>query len=90
MPFTESKPYVDREIKTAKLFQKGQNQMVELPSSFHFEGSKVFIKEMGNAVVLIPSKNSWESLWNSLSKFSDDFMETREQPVQQDREDIFE
>jgi antitoxin VapB len=90
MQFTESKPYVAQEITTAKLFQNGQNQMVELPSGFHFEGSKVFIKEMGNAIVLIPSKNPWESLWNSLSKFSDDFMETRELPVQQDREKLFE
>ncbi len=77
-------------MKTAKLFQYGQNQAVELPGEFSFQGTEVFIKSIGNAVVLIPSENSWGSLFNSLDKFSDDFMETREPIAQQRREEVFE
>jgi antitoxin VapB len=37
----------------------------------------IFIKKSGNVVMPIPVKNSWDSLLNSLDKFSDDFMSER-------------
>lgn len=76
-------------MKIAKLFQNGQSQAVRLPKEFRFKGESVFIKRMGNAVVLLPVKNPWQSLFESLHKFSSDFMETRNQPNHQKREDIF-
>jgi len=63
---------------------------VRLPKDFRFEGEKVFIKRVGNAVVLIPYQDSWETLFESLDQFSDDFMNEREQPDPQEREDLFE
>ena len=68
------------------VIQKGNTQWVELPSTFHLNGPEVFIKSIGNAVVLIPSDNPWQSLFDSLEQFSDDFMDEREQPKQQLRE----
>jgi antitoxin VapB len=38
--------------------------------------------------MLIPAGESWESLFNSLNKFSDDFMTERRQPRLQKREDF--
>jgi len=40
-------------------------------------------------VVLIPANHSWEVLASSLDKFSGDFMDNRNQPDQQVREDLF-
>lgn len=77
-------------MKTAKLFQNGQSQAVRLPKGFRFEGDKVYIKKMGNAVILIPYQESWQSLFDSLQNFSTDFMEQREQPEEQSREPLFE
>jgi antitoxin VapB len=78
-------------MQTARLFRNGQSQAVRLPKEFRFSGDKVFIKKIGNAVVLIPYQNSWQSLFESLNQFSDDFMETRDQPAeQQQRETLFE
>jgi antitoxin VapB len=77
-------------MKTARLFQNGQSQAVRLPKEFRFTGKKVYIKKVGNAVILIPYHDTWQSLFDSLDQFSDDFMETREQPAQQDRESLFE
>lgn len=77
-------------MKTAKLFRNGQSQAVRLPKSFRFNGDRVFIKRVGNAVVLIPYQDSWETLFESLEQFSDDFMQEREQPASQDRESLFE
>lgn len=76
-------------MKIAKLFQNGQSQAVRLPKEFRFEGDEVYIKKMGELTVLLPMRNPWKPLLDSLQQFSDDFMDTRKQPKQQDREDIF-
>lgn len=76
-------------MKVAKLFKNGQSQAVRLPKEFRFEGEEVFIKKVGTMTILLPSKNPWGPLLESINKFSNDFMEEREQPKQQDREDIF-
>lgn len=73
-------------MKTAKLFQNGQSQAVRLPKEFRFDDSEVFIKKTGNVVYLIPRSESWNSLFNSLKKFSPDFMPEREQPTLDKRE----
>ena len=73
-------------MKTAKLFQNGQSQAVRLPKEFRFDNEHVFIKKDGNVVMLIPAKGSWQSLFSSLNKFSDDFMVERKQPKIQKRE----
>ncbi len=77
-------------MQTAKLFQNGQSQAVRLPKEFRFQGDKVFIKRMGNAVILLPYQEPWQSLFDSLDQFSDDFMEQRDQPTQAPRESAFE
>jgi antitoxin VapB len=73
-------------VKTAKLFRNGQSQAVRLPKEFRFEGDFVYVKKSGKAVVLLPALGSWESLVESLDRFSDDFMSERNQPVSQERE----
>jgi antitoxin VapB len=76
-------------VDIAKLFQNGKSQAVRLPKAYRFKGTKVYIKKVGNAVVLIPEQDSWQSLTDSLALFSDDFMAQREQPEQL-REQVFE
>ena len=48
------------------------------------------VEKVGNAIVLISKDNPWQSLFDSLKLFSEDFMETREQPRLETREDLFE
>ncbi len=76
-------------METAKLFMNGRSQAVRLPRDYRFEGTEVFIKRIGNAVLLIPTRASWQSLFDSLDQFSVDFMESREQPGPQSCEDVF-
>lgn len=68
-------------MDTAKLFRNGNSQAVRLPKKYRFEGTRVYIKRMGNAVVLIPEQGAWDSLTQSLSMFSDDYMSDRNQPT---------
>ncbi len=78
-------------LSTAKLFQNGQSQAVRLPKEFRFENLKeVFIKKVNGMVILIPKSNKdvWDTMYNNLNDFSDDFMQTRTQPEQK-REELF-
>jgi len=41
-------------MEVAKLFTNGKSQAVRLPKKYRLEGSEVYIKRIGNTVVLIP------------------------------------
>ncbi len=75
-------------MQQAKLFQNGQSQAVRLPKDFRFEGDSVAIKRVGKAVVLLPYNEPWDTLLESLSMFSSDFMNERSQPPVDVREDF--
>jgi antitoxin VapB len=75
-------------MKTAKIFQNGQSQAVRLPKEFRFDDSEVFIKKTGNVVHLIPRTDSWNILFDSLHKFSPDFLSERVQPEFDERENL--
>ncbi len=47
--------------------------------------NEVYIKTAGKVIILLPMKNPWAPLIESLNQFSDDFMDNREQPDQQER-----
>src|SRR5271169_3460105 len=77
------------QMETAKLFQNGKSQAVRLPKEFRFGSDRVYIKRVGNAVILLPYQTPWETLIDSLSDFSTDFMSQRNQPPVQKRKDAF-
>lgn len=76
-------------MDTAKLFQNGKSLAVRLPKEFRFGNDRVYIKRVGNAVVLLPYKDSWNTLIESLSHFSADFMDERDQTPEQKRDNMF-
>lgn len=77
-------------MQKAKLFMNGRSQAVRLPKGFRFEGEEVYVKKVGDAVVLLPRSDSWRTLYESLGSFSEDFMVDRAQPETQDlREPLF-
>ncbi len=76
-------------MKTAKLFKNGESQAVRLPKEFRFKGTEVYLRRVGNAVVLLPKTKSWEVLIESLVKFPADFMTDREQPSDVERRETF-
>ena len=76
-------------MKTAKLFKNGLSQAVRLPKEFRFIGKEVFIKRVGNVVVLIPQDKAWDSFFEGINSFSPDCFEgNREQPPVEIREEI--
>jgi antitoxin VapB len=75
-------------MQTAKLFMNGRSQAVRLPKEFRFSGEDVYINKVGGIVLLISKKDPWAALANSLDQFTDDFMETRNQPEDRQRESL--
>ncbi len=67
-------------METTKLFMSGRSQAVRLPKAYRLAGAEVFIKKIGNAIVLIPATDPWETLFQSLEQFEPGFRLQREQP----------
>jgi antitoxin VapB len=77
-------------MQIAKLFSNGRSQAVRLPKDCRFEGEEVYIKKYDDIVILIPKKSPWSPLLESLTKFSDDFMNDRNDTPPQKRIEYFE
>lgn len=75
-------------MDTAQIITNGDSQTVILPKDFQLQGTEVYIKKIRGAVVLISKENPWQTLFDSLDLFSDDFMSTREQPYLEAREEF--
>jgi antitoxin VapB len=74
-------------METAKLFQNGNSQAVRLPKEFRMPGDRVKISKKGSQIILEPLETTWDTLFDSLKDFPDDFMEEgRQQPEMQKRE----
>jgi len=56
-------------MDTAKLFMNGNSQAVRLPKEYRFAGDEVVVKRLGNAVVLLPQDNPWQTLFDALAEF---------------------
>ncbi len=63
----------EKGTRVARLFANGQSQAVRLPKEYRFEGDRVHIARMGNAVVLLPWNEPWQTLFDSLDQFSEEF-----------------
>jgi antitoxin VapB len=81
---------MEKVMDTAKIFENGKSQAVRLPKAYRLKGKEAFITKVGDAIILLPKKNKWDSLISSLDKFSDDFMAERTQPELEKRESLFE
>lgn len=72
----------------AKLFRNGRSQAVRLPKEYRFDDTEVYIKKIGEVVLLIPKDKSWQAHEAGLDYFSGDFPAQREQPDARQRDDF--
>jgi len=76
-------------METAKLFANGKSQAIRLPKEYRFSGDEVYIKKVGNTVMLFPKERAWETFIEGLNSFTDDFFaDGRNQSVQTPRETL--
>lgn len=70
---------------TAKLFMNGRSQAVRLPQSCRFEGTEVYIRKVGDEVILSPRPASWDDYFTSAERPSSDFLDKRADPPAEER-----
>ena len=75
-------------MDTAKLFTNGRSQALRLPKEYRFSGNEVYIKKIGGMVIIVPKRDPWDSLAESLEFFTPDFKAERHQPDQKERDTL--
>lgn len=76
-------------METAKIFENGHSQAVRLPKKFRLPGNEVIIQRLGNAIMLVPKENLWETFVAGINEFTDDFMPNgREAEIATVREEL--
>lgn len=76
---------MENSVAKAKLFLHGRSQAVRLPKEFRFEGTEVYVRRVGDEVVLSSkAKASMQSLVEALDDFEPGFELAREQPQASD------
>ena len=69
--------------RTAKVFMTNRSQAVRLPKEYQFETDEVFIRRVGEDVILSPRPRDWRTYLASAPVASDAFMaHVEDLPVQ--------
>jgi len=76
-------------VTRTKIFKTNKSQAVRLPKAVAMPDSvsEVEIVAIGNTRLIVPAGESWD-VWFEGPGVTDDFMETREQPKDQQREPL--
>jgi antitoxin VapB len=70
--------------RTAKVFMTNRSQAVRLPKDYQFETDEVFIRKVGDDVILSPRPRDWRSYLESAPVASEAFMaDVEDLPVQE-------
>jgi len=73
-------------FETIDIKNKKGGQAIKIPKRMQIDDDKVYLKQVGNAIYIIPFHNPWQNLIESLDSFTSDFMDNREQSDNQQRE----
>jgi antitoxin VapB len=73
-------------METAKVFMNGRSEAVRLPKDCRFKTDEVYVKKVGDLVLLIPKDKTWEVFLQGLDGFTKDFMTKRPKDIPQKRE----
>lgn len=76
-------------MDTAKIFENGKSQAIRIPKAYRLKGKEVNITKIGDAIIILPKKDIWESFEEGLNSFTDDFLTDRHQPEYDKRANIF-
>ncbi len=75
-------------MDTAKIFMNGRSEAVRLPKDCRFGSDEVYVKKMGDLVMLFPKKKLWHTFLEGLNGFTDDFMDKRPSEIPSKRSKI--
>ncbi len=73
-------------MDTIKVERSGDRQFINIPAKYELKEKEVYIKKVGESLVILPKHKLTKDWFENLNNFSDDFMKDREQPEHQERE----
>jgi antitoxin VapB len=73
-------------IETLDITNNKGEQALRIPKKMRINDDKVYLKKVGNTLYIIPFHKPWQNLIDSTESFTADFMDERNQPLQQQRE----
>ena len=73
-------------FETIEIKQKRGIRGIIIPERLKIPEGKVYLKEVGNSLYMIPVNDPWKNMIDSLELFSPDFMNNRNQVENQQRE----
>ena len=73
-------------METAKIFMNGRSEAVRLPKNCRFGSKEVYVKKIGDLVLLLPKNKVWDVFTKSLDGFTDDFLTNRPDDIPQKRD----
>jgi antitoxin VapB len=73
-------------VQVAKIFYNGRSQAVRLPKEFRFAGSEVYIRKVGDNLIMSPKRPTWNDFFAMPSAFGEDFLAERDNKVPQERD----
>lgn len=76
------------EFETTFIENSKDGQAINIPKEMEIKDDKVYVKKIGNSLQIIPFHSAWQNLIDSLDNFTDDFMDSRQQPNNQVRDTI--
>lgn len=78
----------DADRQVAQVFFDGVNQTVRLPDELRFKAKEVFIRRVGDDIILSPKAVTWDEYFATGHRLDADFPEDIIEPPMDIREDI--
>ena len=75
-------------FETINISNDKSQQSLRIPEKLRFKDKKVYLKKVGNTLFVIPFNDPWANLIEGAHSFTSDFMEKREQPESESRDNI--
>jgi antitoxin VapB len=76
-------------IETIDIKTNNGTQAIRIPKEMQINDDKVYLKKVGNTLHIIPYHSPWQNLIESSDSFTSDFMDERNQPIEQQRESFW-
>lgn len=75
-------------FEAIKIEDVSGRQMISIPENLKINDDKVYLKKVGGVLYVIPFHDPWKCMEEGAKGFTLDFMEDRDQPGPQHREDF--
>lgn len=74
-------------METTTVFEDGRSQTIRLPNKIHLKSTEVVVKQLGDAVLIVPKDSLWQTFEEGVRECPDDFFaEGRDQGILEERD----